>query len=53
VNRYLAVTPRLFAEARTALGDEVELLHDVHSRLTPKQAIVLARYLPQAGLHER
>jgi mannonate dehydratase len=45
VNRYLAVTPALFEAARTALGDEVELLHDVHSRLTPKQAIVLARSL--------
>jgi mannonate dehydratase len=45
VNRYLAVTPALFAEARTVLGDGVELLHDVHSRLTPKQAVVLARAL--------
>ena len=45
VNRYLAVTPRLFAQARDVLGDEVELLHDVHSRLTPKQAVVLARAL--------
>lgn len=45
VNRYLAETPRLFAAARTVLGDEVELLHDVHSRLTPKQAVVLARAL--------
>ncbi|TDV52149.1 enolase C-terminal domain-like protein [Actinophytocola oryzae] len=45
VNRYLAVTPRLFEQARSVLGDEVELLHDVHSRLTPKQAVVLARAL--------
>jgi len=45
VNRYLAVTPALFAEARSVLGDGVELMHDVHSRLTPKQAIVLARRL--------
>jgi mannonate dehydratase len=45
VNRYLAVTPALFAEARTVLGDGVELLHDVHSRLTPKQAVALARSL--------
>jgi len=45
VNRYLAATPRLFEAARSALGDEVELLHDVHSRLTPKQAVVLARAL--------
>ena len=27
------------------LGEEVELLHDVHSRLTPKQVVLLARAL--------
>ena len=45
VRHYLAQTPRLFAAARDRLGDEVELLHDVHSRLTPKQAVTLARAL--------
>ena len=45
VHHYLAQTPRLFAAARERLGDDVELLHDVHSRLTPKQAVVLARAL--------
>jgi mannonate dehydratase len=45
VNHYLAQTPRLFAAARDRLGDDVELLHDVHSRLTPKQAVILARAL--------
>jgi mannonate dehydratase len=45
VHHYLAQTPRLFAAARERLGDDVELLHDVHSRLTPKQAVVLARSL--------
>ncbi|MGH3879315.1 MAG: enolase C-terminal domain-like protein [Actinophytocola sp.] len=45
VNHYLAVTPALFESARRTLGDGVELLHDVHSRLTPKQAVVLARAL--------
>ncbi|WP_433365985.1 enolase C-terminal domain-like protein [Actinoplanes sp. CA-142083] len=45
VQHYLAQTPRLFAAARDRLGDDVELLHDVHSRLTPKQAVVLARSL--------
>ena len=43
--RYLRVTPALFAAARARLGDEVNLMHDVHSRLTPKQAVVLARAL--------
>lgn len=45
VRHYLRTTPELFARARAVLGDEVELLHDVHSRLTPKEAIVLARAL--------
>ena len=45
VDHYLAQTPRLFAAARERLGGDVELLHDVHSRLTPKQAVVLARAL--------
>lgn len=45
VNHYLRTTPQLFAAARDRLGPDVELLHDVHSRLTPKQAVVLARAL--------
>ncbi|MDX2970117.1 enolase C-terminal domain-like protein [Kribbella solani] len=42
---YLRTTPELFAEARQALPDNIELLHDVHSRLTPKEAVLLARSL--------
>jgi mannonate dehydratase len=45
VRHYLRTTPDLFAAARAELGEEVELLHDVHSRLTPKEAVVLARAL--------
>ena len=45
VQHYLRTTPALFAKAREVLGDDLELLHDVHSRLTPKQAIMLARSL--------
>jgi mannonate dehydratase len=45
VQHYLAHTPALFAAARERLGAEVSLMHDVHSRLTPKQAIALARAL--------
>lgn len=45
VEEYLRVVPTLFERARAELGEEVELLHDVHSRLTPKQAVVLARAL--------
>lgn len=45
VEEYLRRTPRLFQRMRELLGDEVELLHDVHSRLTPRQAIALTRAL--------
>ena len=42
---YLASTPGLIEHLRTALGDEVELLHDVHEQLTPIQASWLAKRL--------
>lgn len=45
MHAYLRVTPRLFARARDVLGDAPNLLHHVHSRLTVKQAVVLAREL--------
>ncbi|NJP48175.1 enolase C-terminal domain-like protein [Actinacidiphila epipremni] len=45
VDQYLTATAALFAAARARLGPEVSLMHDVHSRLTPKQAVVLARAL--------
>lgn len=45
VQRYLRDTPKLFERAREELGEEPGLMHDVHSRLTPKQAIGLARAL--------
>jgi mannonate dehydratase len=37
--------PRLFARLRDELGDSVELLHDVHDRLTPIQVAQLAKEL--------
>ncbi|MFI1094200.1 enolase C-terminal domain-like protein [Streptomyces sp. NPDC020917] len=43
--QYLRATPGLFEAARARLGEGVNLMHDVHSRLTPKQAVVLARAL--------
>ena len=42
---YCRLIPRLFEHLREALGDEVELLHDVHERVPPIQAISLAREL--------
>lgn len=39
---YLRTVPALFERLRGELGDEVELLHDVHERLAPVDAIRLA-----------
>ncbi|NUR89466.1 MAG: starvation-sensing protein RspA, partial [Nonomuraea sp.] len=50
VAHYLRTTPELFARARQDLGPEPGLLHDVHSRLTPKEAITLARSLEEHRL---
>ncbi len=40
---YIRRTLRMLEECRKQLGDEVELLHDVHERITPTQALQLAR----------
>jgi mannonate dehydratase len=42
---YLRTIPKLFAHLRDKLGDEIDLFHDVHERLTPIQAARLAREL--------
>ena len=43
--RYLAVVPQLFERVRADHGPHVELLHDVHHRLSPIEAARLARDL--------
>jgi mannonate dehydratase len=43
--KYLGVVPKLFERLRADHGEEVELLHDVHHRLTPIEAARLARSL--------
>ncbi|WP_291983793.1 D-mannonate dehydratase ManD [Luteitalea sp.] len=35
---YLAFVPRLFERIRSEFGDDLDLLHDVHHRLTPIEA---------------
>lgn len=42
---YRRITPRLFEHLRSHLGEEVELLHDVHERIAPPDTISLARDL--------
>ena len=42
---YVRLVPRLFEHLRNQLGDSVELLHDVHERIPPVQALGLAKAL--------
>jgi mannonate dehydratase len=48
--RYLRDTVRLFDDLRSRFGFEVELIHDVHERLKPSDAIRLARQLEPHAL---
>jgi mannonate dehydratase len=47
---YLRMVPKLFEHLRAKIGDEVELLHDVHERISPNQAINLCRELEKYRL---
>ena len=47
---YARIVPRLFEHLRSRLGEEIELLHDVHERLPPIQALRLAKELEQYRL---
>jgi mannonate dehydratase len=49
-DEYVRTTPALFETGRQALGNDVELLHDVHSRLSPKNAVRLLQSLEPYGL---
>ncbi len=42
---YLRVIPKMFDYLRQRMGDEIELFHDVHERLSPIQAARLAKEL--------
>lgn len=43
--KYLRHAPKLFEQLRLKLGDDLDLLHDVHHRLTPIQAARLGKEL--------
>ncbi len=47
---YTRLVPRLFEHLRNRLGDSVELLHDVHERVPPIQALGLAKALEPYNL---
>jgi len=48
---YVRIVPKLFEHLRNKLGDEVELLHDIHERIPPIMAINLAKKLEQYRLY--
>lgn len=37
---YLKATPKMFEHIRNTCGDDVELLHDVHERIHPTDAVL-------------
>jgi mannonate dehydratase len=47
---YVRRTLQLFEAARKELGPEIELLHDVHERLTPRLAVSFAKDMEQFRL---
>ena len=47
---YARAVPALFEHLRLTLGDQVELLHDIHERVPPIVAIGMARELEQYRL---
>ncbi len=47
---YVRILPKLFEHLRKTLGEEIELLHDVHERVTPSQALWLAKALEPYNL---
>ena len=42
---YLKAIPKMFEHIRTTCGDDIELLHDVHERVEPRDAIRLLKEL--------
>jgi len=48
--KYVRTVPKLFEHLRKQLGDDVELLHDMHERVPPNLAIQLAKDLEPYNL---
>jgi mannonate dehydratase len=47
---YCRIVPKMFEHLRSKLGEDVELLHDVHERISPNQAINLCKELEKYRL---
>lgn len=48
--KYFAMVEELFIEARKRFGNDIQLLHDVHSRLTPIESAKLGKLLEPYNL---
>lgn len=48
--KYFKLVPELFKKARERFGDQVQFLHDVHSRLTPIESAKLGQMLEEYNL---
>ncbi|MDI4647440.1 enolase C-terminal domain-like protein [Cohnella hashimotonis] len=48
---YSRSVPKLFEHMRKKLGNEIELLHDIHERLSPIEAVRLAKQLEPYRLY--
>ncbi|WP_329544158.1 mandelate racemase [Streptomyces sp. NBC_01356] len=48
---YVRTVPRILTRVRELVGDDIELLHDVHERLDPRQARDFLRRVEDAGLY--
>lgn len=44
---YLKATPKMFEHIRSTCGEDVELLHDIHERIEPIEAVRLLKELEQ------
>ena len=44
---YLDGVPKMFARVRETVGDDIELLHDIHERIEPMDALDLLKELEQ------
>ncbi|MEL7459923.1 MAG: D-mannonate dehydratase ManD [Pseudomonadota bacterium] len=50
-DRYMRFMPGALAELRARFGPELKLLHDVHHRLTPREAAAFAKSVEPVGLY--
>src|SRR5688572_11624200 len=46
---YLKSVPKMFEHIRTACGEDIELLHDIHDRIPPSAEVSLLRELERYG----